>query len=291
MPQVYFRLINPERGEFGYSVGILHRDLIFGNVLQRNPWHLAEVTKYGWQVTEDLKKMLAEPERHDPRELLNLLTLHGAVQAPFSIPMDSFRKERHNSWNTGENNAPGFLETELERFSKKFNIGLSGEDLLRRLRQPCCTSSILCAKVSLLELARNPQDEDRLILECGIPDLRNVPDLSKDGMEDFRENWLPLAEEIRFSREKEAALETEIDKIKKGIEENNSWRAGLLNSLETSFPEDAGEFKLWADYLLMKAEANEVHSICRGKAFVYFAQTAPLSFGKGSVVFIKCRGK
>jgi hypothetical protein len=235
---------------------------------------LAEVTEYGWQVTRDIETMIAEPDRHDPEALLNLLTLHGAVQAPFSIPMSAFRKERHNSWTTGERNVPGFLEAVLEQYSKKFNLSMTGEDLLNHLRQPCRTSSVLYAKAALLELARTPQNEDRHILSCEIADLRDVPDISTEGMERLRKKWLAKAEEIRSDREKETSLEAEIDKGKKDIEENNTWRAALLKNLEISFPEEAGEFKLWSDYLLMKAEANEVHSICRGKAFVYFAQAA-----------------
>ncbi|MDR2094772.1 MAG: histidine phosphatase family protein, partial [Treponema sp.] len=110
MPSVYFRLISPPGGMFGYSVGILRRDILFRLMLQKDPCHLEAVTQFGWQVTRDIEKMISAPEQYSLDELFNKLVLHGAVQAPFSIPMSASRKERHQSWTVGETNVSGYLE-------------------------------------------------------------------------------------------------------------------------------------------------------------------------------------
>jgi hypothetical protein len=272
MPPVYFRLINPPGGQFGYSVGILRRDILFRSMLQKAPCHLEAVTQFGWQVTRDIEKMISVPEQYSLDELFDKLVLHGAVQAPFSIPMNASRKERHQSWTVGETNASGYLEEKLDGLGRKINAKYSGGDILNHLRQPDKTSSVLQGKIALLELVRATVPSDRQILDCIIPDLRDIPDLSPPGMKSLREEWRAHAEVIRQSPNGVSGLEAEINKQRLGLEENNLWRRDFLDSVKRSAPEEYEECKLWADYLLMKAEANEIHSICRGKVFIYFAR-------------------
>ena len=86
-PPIYFRCVDLPDGRFGYSVGIYHRDRLFHQMIKTNPTHLAEVTRFGWETEEKMSKMIASLADHTAESVLDLLTLHGAVQLPFSIPM------------------------------------------------------------------------------------------------------------------------------------------------------------------------------------------------------------
>jgi hypothetical protein len=186
--------------------------------------------------------------------------------------MSASRKERHQSWTVGETNVSGYLEEKLDGLALKIHAAYSGGDILNHLRQPEKTASVLQGKIALLELVRSAAPSNRQILDCIIPDLRDIPDLSPPGMKSLREAWLARAEAIRQSPNGVSGLEAEINQQRLGMEANNLWRLDFLDLVKKSAPEEYEACKLWVDYLLMKAEANEIHSMCRGKAFIYFAR-------------------
>lgn len=103
MEPEYFRVVPkgpPENQAFSFTHGIRRRDWAFHKRVQSDVYVLADVTRFGWRVDRLLRACAdrlasagycaAEVAPGvSPLDVLKLLSLHGAVQSPFPIPVDS----------------------------------------------------------------------------------------------------------------------------------------------------------------------------------------------------------
>jgi len=273
-PPTHFRCFNIDNGLFGYSAGIRQRDRVFHKLIQTTPQHLAAVTDFGWETERRMADAVACFDKYSPDEILSLLILHGAVQLPFSIPMNNARMDRYHSTATDNHPTANLLEEFLMEIDQQVGLGVSLNEITMLLRQPTSTLSVLKAMEAQLALVRsNVAKNDDLVLEVLTPELRDVPDLQAEKMARIRDDVLSKAAAIRHQDPGGFLLEAEIDQRRRFWQEGCRQREQVLDDLKRRLPsEQAERFGYWADYLAMKAETNETHCIYRGRCFLWFAR-------------------
>jgi broad specificity phosphatase PhoE len=268
----YFRCFDLGDGKFGYSLGIRHRDRLFHERVREKPEHLAEVTAFGWDVERRMAEFAEGLEGRNPAEVLDLLTLHGAVQLPFSIPMNTARMDRYQSTASDGHPARPLLEELAGSVSRSLGQTSSPTEIIDLLRQPRRTLSVIEALSALEALQRAARDcNEAMVFRAVVPDLRDVPDLSSAGICGLMDTVL---REYRGSSAHWAVrLPARIESLHQHMRGRQESRARLLEQARACL--DAELFRrllFWADYLEMKAETNETHCIYRGRCFVWFAR-------------------
>lgn len=272
MPPASFRLINEQSDHFGYTAGLLRSDAIFREFVCTFPSHLRRVTDFGHTVTQDIQSIVNNLDRQEPSHVLDRLILHGAVQAPFSIPTSEAQLERYQS-HSQTHVIDSSLITFLASIGQLLSTPISGLDLLRILRQPEHTSSVLTQKEAVLHFLQSASPTDDEILDCLVPDLRDLPDTSPDGISKIYETILTHYQLPASAETLAISLKKQITQGWTDFADMQSSRAKLLYDAHEKISEqDYATLSAWADYLMMKAEANEIHSLCRGKIFVWFAR-------------------
>jgi hypothetical protein len=279
----YFRCFDLGDGKFGYSLGIRQRDRLFHERVREKPQHLAEVTAFGWDVERRMAEFAAGLAGRDPVEVLGLLTLHGAVQLPFSIPMNTARMDRYQSRASDGHPARLLLEEFAGVVSRALDGARSPGEIVDLLRQPKGSLSVVEGLRGLAEVERAGNDcSEEVLLRAAVPDLRDVPDLSPAGINRIRES---VAAERRGETPAARAsrLSAEIDRRVQRLREQRQGRAAFLEEARSRLDGETSRcLQLWADYLEMKAETNETHCLYRGTCFVWFARIGfrPATTGK-----------
>jgi len=272
--KIFFRCFNLDGGRFGYSIGIRQRDRVFHNLLSSDPMHLDRVTSFGWDVERRMAELVAGLQGQDPAEVFNLLTLHGAVQLPFSIPMNTNRMDRFQS--TARDGHPSrlLLEEFMERVAESLGGTLSAIKIIDILLQPVKTDSILESQTAILWVLRtvDPPIESH-ILQAIIPDLRDVPGLLGDGMAEIQKQLSDQINERRKWDPDGTKLAGDIEQRTKAHEQARARRSAFIQSAISVLDEDTSrQFCQWANYLEMKAETNETHCLYRGACFIWFGR-------------------
>ncbi len=277
-PPVFFRCADLPDGRFGYSVGIRQRDVAFHQMIRDDLSHLQRVTAHGWEIEHRMSSLTAQIHATSHEELFACLILHGAVQLPFSIPMKEIHMERFQSVPADGESDIGLLEETLESLNIKMNNTNSVDSIIRQLRMPQKTFSNIEArkrKIAFLQSLHHA-DHTTQILERMIPELRDIPDLSKDSLQRYKEEAFQeiFLHDVSSSNEdllqkEQIQLQKETLKIQKEIYEREYF---LQKSKEVLDPNDFQTLRIWADYLQMKAETNETHCLYRGQCFLHFAR-------------------
>lgn len=273
-PPTHFRCFDIEKGLFGYSAGIRQRDRVFHQLIQKCPQHLAAVTEFGWETERRMAEAVKCLDSRSPDEILHLLILHGAVQLPFSIPMNNVRMDRYHSKATDNHPTVNLLDELLTEIDQWAGLGIGINEMATLLRQPKSTLSVIRAEQAQLAVVRsNDAVSDEQVLEVLIPDLRDVPDPKSDKLAILREGVLSKAAAIRLHDPYGFSLDANIKQRSKSLEEGCHRREQLVNDLKRRLPNElAQRFGYWVDYLAMKAETNETHCIYRGRCFLWFAR-------------------
>lgn len=269
---VYFRCFDLGDGKFGYSVGIRQRDHLFHERVRLRTEHLAEVTSFGWDVERRMAEVESRLNDSNPEEVLSLLTLHGAVQLPFSIPMNTKRMDRFQS--RASDGHPARLL--LEEFVDTVSVALSGkytpDKIIGFLLQPRKNLSIV-EGLRGLEKVRLAGDHcsEKDLLRAAIPDIRDVPDVSISGIRQLRKE----IDQRHYDAFGEGVdcLKDQIEIRLKQMRDRQILRANFLAEARKYLNDDlSNRLQLWADYLEMKAETNETHCIYRGICFTWFSE-------------------
>jgi len=273
-PSTYFRCFSIDKGLFGYSAGIRQRDRVFHELIQKTPQHLAAVTEFGWETERRMAESIKCLDSRLPNEILSLLILHGAVQLPFSIPMNNARMDRYHSNAMDNHPTANLLEELLMEVDQQVGLGVGLHEMTTLLRQPTSTLSVLRVMEARLAIVRNNDAvSDEQVLEVLIPELRDVPDLKSDKMVTIRDEVISKAAAIRHQDPGGFLLEAEIDQRRRSFREGCRRREQVLNDLMQRLPNElAQRFGYWVDYLAMKAETNETHCNYRGRCFLWFAR-------------------
>ena len=271
-PSVFFRCFDISPGVFGYSVGIRHRDREFHRLIENDISHLNRVTEFGWQVEREMRECVASLNDRDAASVLKLLTLHGAVQLPFSIPIRSQRMDRFQSKSCDDISMEPLLEDFLDRIHSQLGEFGTSEELLSLLRIPIRTQATvesLRAKLSLLQAERS---SDEQLLIGRIADLRDVPDVSPQAMENLRREFQEKISQQRRIDPGGIHLRSQMELLQAALVSGQRRRRALLQAAQEHL--DTGDWhrlESYANYLEMKSETNETHCLYRGRCFVWFA--------------------
>jgi len=269
---VHFRCFDLGDGKFGYSSGIRQRDHLFHEQVRLRTEHLAEVTSFGWDVERRMAEVATRLNITKPEEVLSLLTLHGAVQLPFSIPMNTKRMDRFQSRASDGHPARLLLEEFADTISVALNGTFTSDKIISFLLQPRKNLSVLEGLRGLerVMIAGDHCDEKE-ILQAAFPDIRDIPDITRCGIINLRKELF---------RRYTDAFGASADRLKEQIEirlknmcERRISRANFLDNARKYLDDDLlRRLQLWADYLEMKAETNETHCIYRGICFTWFSE-------------------
>jgi broad specificity phosphatase PhoE len=274
-PPVHFRLVEFGDGRFGYTHGIRARDATFHAMIAADISQLERVTMHGWEVDRAIHRLLAIPEA-DVRDLWRLLVMHGGVQVPFSIPMQTGLMERYDSWSSDDDDGSAILETRLAALLEGVPDAPPPGECLRLLRSPIETLSTAAhdrAVAAVLERGVDQADAD-LLLATTVQDLRDVPSIDEEAIEGIRDKLRLLQRRLTVEAIDAAALRQRADDAlaEVGRSRGRVLRlAGLVR--ERHGRSAAEEFRLWSEYLAMKAETNERHAIVRGLVFLRIAKS------------------
>lgn len=270
----FFRSFELSDGRLGYSVGIRHRDRVFHDKLRSDLRHLEEVIAFGWMVEEHLAKLVCNLESTDNAFILEQLVLHGAVQLPFSIPMDGSFMSRFRSKPLDSVPSKGMLEEFLSGIINRIPGGWDVGRVREILLQPRSTYSTIATSRVLLRLSNSPPGIlTRLeIVEYWASEWRDLPDMSETGLAKLGKDLSARLMRIRSSPTEALQLLQKVDSYDSQCQQSRLRRESFLALARTALPhEDWCELDLWAKYLEMKAETNETHALYRGQCFAHFA--------------------
>jgi len=271
-PRVWFRCFDLPDGRFGYSGGIRERDHEFHLAIKKDIGHLAEVTRFGWNVERRMAEVCRSLSGSAPGAVMKLLILHGAVQLPFSIPMDEHRMDRFRSFSLERPKPGGLLEEFLNSLLPASGLRTGVSEIRDLLLTPPRTLSTLHALRNRIRAAIAPgEPSDRLILESLIPDLRNIPPPPGPDLPLLLQ---PARDRASTDRQEKNLkhLREETETVEAAWKEKQKRREELIRCLEQELrPVLFRKLRLWAEYLEMKAETNETHSLYRGTCFAWFA--------------------
>ncbi|NLS78416.1 MAG: hypothetical protein GXY76_14250 [Chloroflexi bacterium] len=269
-----FRLVVFGPGDFGYTAGIRQRDETFHERTRQNPALLDRVTDFGWDVEHRMAQMVAAPGSVEPAQLLDQLTLHAAVQAPFSMPVGRRLHARYNSVPLdGYNPSAWFLEF-FGTLPQELTDGQKAQQIAQLLYVPVATLSILEALRRKLAVAAR---QGPLLLSDAEPILAcETRDILVPGTPKYELACRPVLEELeqmRRDRRMITMLESTIARFDEARRARHMRADEFLRRASVLLDEPT-----WAclrpigSYLAMKAETNETHSIYRGTIFLHLGK-------------------
>jgi broad specificity phosphatase PhoE len=273
-PPVYFRVVDLPDGRFGYTVGIRSRDRLFHDAIASDPTHLNKVTRIGWRSDQRLAGLLDRPTRCDCDVLFRELVFHGAVQLPFSMPVNPQLMDRYNS-ESMDGGAGGALLDEFLGVLVEKGLAPDPVELFQQLYQPRTFVSTLSADRILLRMLKQfPEFRLADYRRYVAHDLRDLPDVSQEGKQAFRENAMQHLSAYLAKDPDLNALAQRIQDRSRQLVASRQRRKAFRSLAATRLSKDhVLQLQCWMDYLEMKAETNETHSLYRGLAFTLFAKT------------------
>jgi len=280
--ELNIQIFDIAEGYFGYDSNIRKRDVKFLEKIKNDISFLKDVTKYGYKIENEISILIKDVEdgkyvfENIKDKLFNLLVLHGAVQLPFSIPT-SGSKDRHKSISVDKTVQLKYFDELADKWIAQSGLSdfNSGVDLITFLRTPVenswqimqnkMISSVKrkanityldCYSIALFEFRDVPYFNSSVYLNIDNPNN----DINFHGQK-YEDDLLNI---VKLFRNNKIMYNDELTTVDRGK---------VVRNIKERLSDDlAISFEIISDYLLMKGETNETHSLYRGKFFLWYAE-------------------